>query len=69
VCGRGSQNLSFLRLGHVEVIERSPKFSRDFIEGGRRDLQFAVGFFQAERSTARFRGCIVVGSTGDVADP
>ena len=28
-----------------------------------------MGFFQAERSTARLRGCIVLGSTGNVADP
>jgi hypothetical protein len=69
VCGKCSQNLPFLRLGHLEVVKRSPKFSRDFIEHGRRDLQLAMGFFQAERSTARFRGCIVLGSTGNVADP
>src|SRR5512132_3080647 len=28
-----------------------------------------MSFFQAERSTACFRGCILLGSTGNVADP
>jgi len=53
----------------LEEVERSPKFRRDFIENGGRDLQLAMGFFQAERSTARFRGCIVLRSTGNVANP
>ena len=34
VCGKCSQNLSLLALGHVEGVERSPKFGRDFIELG-----------------------------------
>ena len=54
VCGKRSQNLPFLLLGHVEVVERSPKLSRDLVEDGGRDLQRPMGFFQAERSTARF---------------
>jgi hypothetical protein len=33
-----SQNLFLLRLGDLEEVERSPKFGRDLIELGRRDL-------------------------------
>ena len=69
VCGKRSQNLPFLLLGHVEVVERSPKLSRDFVEDGGRDLQRPMGFFQAERSTARFRACIALGAARNVADP
>ena len=69
VRGKCSQNLLLLLLGHLEEVERSPKFSRDFVELGGRDLQFAVSFFQAERSTAWFRSCILLRSTGNVADP
>ena len=69
VSGKGSQNLLLLAFGHLEEVKRSPKFGRDFVELGGRDLQFAMGFFQAERGTAWFRGCIVLGSTGNVADP
>ena len=49
MCGKRSQNLPFLLLGHVEVVERSPKLGRDFVEDGGRDLQRPMGFFQAER--------------------
>jgi hypothetical protein len=35
------QNLLLLRLRHLEEVERSPKFSRDFVGLGGRDLQFA----------------------------
>jgi hypothetical protein len=45
--GKCSQNLLLLPVGHLEVVKRSPELSRDFIELGGRDLQFAVGFFQA----------------------
>ena len=34
VCGECSQNLLLLTLGHLEEVERSPKFGRDFIELG-----------------------------------
>jgi hypothetical protein len=64
-----SQDLLLLPLGHLEEVKRSSKFSRDFIELGWRDLQIAVGLFQAKRSAARFRGCVLLGSTGNVADP
>src|SRR5262245_49966839 len=69
VCGKCSQHLSFLPFGHVEVVEGSPKLSCDFIEDCGRDLQPAMGFFQAERSAARLRGRIVMRSSGNVADP
>jgi len=46
---------------HLEEVQRSPKFSRDFVELGGRDLQLAMGFFQAERSAAWFGGCILLG--------
>ena len=49
VCGKCSQNLPLLLLGHLEEVKGSPKFGRDFVEFGGRDLQFAVRFFQAER--------------------
>jgi hypothetical protein len=29
MCGKRTQNLPFLRLGHIEVVERLPKLSRD----------------------------------------
>jgi hypothetical protein len=45
VCGKCSQNLLLLPLGHLEEVKRSPEFSRDFIELGRRDLEFAMGLF------------------------
>jgi hypothetical protein len=69
VCSKCSQNLLLLPLGHLEEIKRPPKFSRDFVELAGRDLQLAMGFLQAERSTAWFRGCILLGSTGNLADP
>jgi hypothetical protein len=53
VCGERSQNLPFLLLGHVEEVKRSPELGGDLIEPGGRDPQFAMGFFQAERGTAR----------------
>jgi hypothetical protein len=69
VRGKCSQNLLLLPLGHLEEVKRSPKLSRDFVELGGRDLQFAMGFFQAEGSTAWFRACILLGSTSNVAKP
>src|SRR5947207_15339478 len=69
VCRKCGQNLAFLLLGNLEEVKRSPKFSRDLVELGGRDLQFPVGFFQAERRTTLFRGCIVLGAAGNVADP
>jgi len=69
VCCKCGQNLLLLLLGHLEEVKRSPKFSRDFIELGRRDLQFAMSLFEAKRSTALLRGCILLGATGNVADP
>src|SRR5439155_1508032 len=69
VCGKSSQNLPFLLLGHLEEVKRSPKFRRDLVELGGRDLQLAMGFFQAEISAAWFRCCILLRSTGNVADP
>src|SRR5439155_23754545 len=69
VCRKCGQNLPLLLLGHLEEVKRSPKFSRDFIELGRRDLQFAMGLFEAKGSTAHLRGCILLGATGNVADP
>src|SRR5215216_958397 len=69
VCRKSTQNLLLFPLGHLEEVKRSPEFGRDFIELGGRDLQFAVGFFQAERSSARFGGRILLGSAGNVADP
>jgi hypothetical protein len=38
VCGKCSQNLVLLTLGHLEEVKRSPKFSRDFVELGGSDL-------------------------------
>jgi hypothetical protein len=35
-------------LGHADKVKRAPKLSCYFIEFFRRDLEFAVGFFQAE---------------------
>src|SRR5262245_10529409 len=69
MCGKCSQNLPFLRLGHIEVVERSSKLSRDFIEDGGRDRQLAMGFFQAKRRAARLRRCIALGPPGNLADP
>ena len=57
VCSEGSQYLTLLPLRHVEVVERSRKLSRDFVEDLGRDLQRPMGLFQAEVSRARFRGC------------
>ena len=34
VCGKRSENLLLLTLRHLEVVERSPEFGRDFIELG-----------------------------------
>jgi hypothetical protein len=64
VYGKCSQNLLLLSLGHLEEVKRSAKFGRDLIELGGRDLQLAMGFFQAERSTAWFRSRILLGSDG-----
>src|SRR5215208_1087972 len=69
VCREGTQNLLLFALGHLEDVKGSPEFGRDFIELGGRDLQFAMGFFQAKRSFARFRGRILLGSARNVADP
>jgi hypothetical protein len=54
VCGKCGQNLLLLLLGHLEEVECSPAFSRDFVELGRRDSQFAMGFFQTERVSPGF---------------
>jgi len=66
---KAASDLLRLQFGHLEELKRSPKCGRDFVELGWRDLQFAMGFFQAERGIAWFRGCIVLASTGNVADP
>src|SRR5262249_34384204 len=63
MCGKRSQYLPFLAPRHVEMVERSAKFSRDFIENLGRDLQRAVRFLQAERRASRLRGCIVLRAT------
>ena len=47
VCGERGHNLPLLQLGNPEEVERSPEFSRDFVELVRRDSQFAVGFLQS----------------------
>jgi hypothetical protein len=44
VGGKCTENLFLLALGHREEVKRSSKFSRDLIEFGGRDLQFAVGW-------------------------
>ena len=59
VRSKGSQNLPFLSLRHLEEVKRSTEFSRNFVELGGRDLQFAMGFLQAERSAAGSRSCIL----------
>jgi len=69
VRGKCIQNLLLFLLGHLEELKRSPEFGSDLMELGGRDLQFAVSFFQAKRSTARFRGRILLESAGNVADP
>src|SRR6266508_4769452 len=51
VCGECGQDLLLLRLGDFEDVKRSSEFSRDFVELGGRDLQFAMGFFQDRKST------------------
>ena len=45
VCSEGSQYLTLLPLRHVEVVERSRKLSRDFVEDLGRDLQSPMGLF------------------------
>jgi hypothetical protein len=47
VCGKCGQNFLLLRSWHLEEVKRSPKLSCDFIELGGRDLQLAVGLFEA----------------------
>ena len=42
---KGHQNLRLLSSGHLEEVECSPKFSRDFIELRRGNLEFAMGDF------------------------
>src|SRR5512146_430228 len=69
VCRERSQDFPFLLVGHFEGVERSSELGRHLVELGGRDLQLAMGFFQAERCAAWFRGCVVLGSAGDVADP
>ena len=49
VCGKRTQNLLLLPLGHVEKVKRSPKLGRDFIELRGRNPECAVGYFQANR--------------------
>src|SRR5262249_50554757 len=66
---RGSRVSLLLPLGHLEVVERSRKLARDCVELGRRDLQSAMDFFQAERSSALFRSGVLLRSAGNVADP
>jgi len=65
VSGEGSQHLFLLRRRHLEEVKRSPKFGCDFVELAGRDLQFAMGFFQAEMSAARLRSepCLALGVT------
>jgi len=43
VCGKRSQNLLLFAVRHLEEVKCSPKLSRDFIELGGRNLQFAMG--------------------------
>jgi hypothetical protein len=69
VCGKCGQHLPFLLFRHAEVVERSRKFRRDFIEDGGRDRQFAMSFLQAERGSAGLRRCVFLRAAGDVADP
>ena len=45
VCGKRSQNLLFLPVGHLEEVKCSAKFSCDFIKLRGRNLQFAMGYF------------------------
>jgi hypothetical protein len=52
VGGKCSENLPLLPLGDVEEVKRSPKFSRNLVELGGRDLQLAMSFLQAERRAA-----------------
>ena len=52
VGGKCGQNLPLLPFWNVEEVKRTPKFSRDFVELGGRDLQLAMRFLQAERSAA-----------------
>src|SRR5436190_11283539 len=52
VCGERSQNLLLFPLGDLEGVESSRELSRDFVELGGRDPEFAVGFFQAQQSAA-----------------
>src|SRR4051794_3167042 len=63
------QDLALLALGDHEVVKRSPKLSRDLIEDRWRDLQVAMGFFEAEISAARLRGRIDLWPAGDGAHP
>jgi hypothetical protein len=69
VCGKCRQNFLLLPLGHLEEVKRSPKFSRDFVELGGRDLQFTMRFFQAQGSAPWFRSCVSLRATGNAADP
>ena len=62
--GKGSQNLVFLLLGHLEEVERSPKFSCDLVELGRRDLQLAMRLFQVEGGAAGLGSRISLAATG-----
>jgi hypothetical protein len=68
VRGKCGQDFSPLPLGHVEVVKRSRKLSRHFVENVGRDLQGAMGFFQAKVCFAGLRGCVDLGAAGDVAD-
>jgi hypothetical protein len=69
LCAANAASTSSFTLGHLEEVKRPSKFRRDFIELGGRDLQVAMGFFQAERSTSWFRACILLGAAGNGADP
>ena len=60
--GKCGQDFSLLPLGHVEVVKRSRKLGRDFVEDVGRDLQSPMGFLQADVSLARLRGCIDLGA-------
>jgi hypothetical protein len=67
-CKRG-ENLCLLALRDLEDVKRSPEFSRDFVELSGRDVQFAMGFFQAERGAAWLCRRILLRAAGNFTDP
>src|SRR5665811_756938 len=69
VCGKGGENLSLLSFGNADEVKRAPKLSRHFIEFIGGDLEFAVGFLQAEWCRTWLRACILERSARNVADP